>query len=212
MAEPGTDAAEGDGSRTAASVTRAAGWRVPSGTTTLSGLPDAWIDGALVPSDLITAGTPADDAADSRDALEVRHAELAEFGRSEAMIRRWRGWSFLRRNRASEADGSSEPVSSDAPADLDLVALAAEDDLLLDADEHVWTDLTLAALEETDSDDAWTPVPDRSGPGAEVHGGPWSALAEELQGAEHGSTEPAPDTTPSTTLELEEEFWARGTR
>lgn len=200
MAEPGTDAAEGDGSRTAASVTRAAGWRVPSVTTTLSGLPDAWIDSAPVPP----TGAAASAEADNHDTLGVPADELAEFGRSEAMIRRWRGWSFRRRNRAAERS------TSDAPADLDLVALAAEDDLLLDADEHAWTDLTLAALEDTDSDDAWTPDPDPSGP--EAPDGPWSALAEELQRAEPGSAETAPDATASTTLELEEEFWARGTR
>ncbi len=212
MAEPGTDAAEGDGSRTAASVTRAAGWRVPSVTTTRPGLPDTWIDGALVPSDLITTASPTDDASDSGDAPVGSGGALAEFGRSEAMIRRRRGWSFRRRNRGVEADDAAESIAADAPTDLDLVALAAEDDLLLDADAHVWTDLTLAALEETDSDDAWTPIRDQSGPAADVHEGPWSALAEELQGAEPDSSEHAPDTTPSTTPDLEEEFWARGTR
>lgn len=202
MAGPGTDAAEGDGSRTAASVTRAAGWRVPSVTTTLSGLPDAWIDSAPVPP--TGAAASAEAATDNHDTLGVPTGELAEFGRSEAMIRRWRGWSLRRRNRAAERSNSH------APADLDLVALAAEDDLLLDSDEHAWTDLTLAALEDTDSDDAWTPSPDPSV--AEASDGPWSKLAKELRGAEPGSAEPAPDTTPSTTLELEEEFWARGTR
>jgi hypothetical protein len=180
-------------------VTRGAGWRVPSVTTTRPGLPDAWIDGAPVP----TTGGAANAAEAGRDTPGTAAGELAEFGRSEAMIRRWRGWSFRRRDR------EAEPSTLDAPADLDLVALAAEDDLLLDADDQAWTDLTLAALEDTDSDDAWTPGPDPSG--VEAADGPWSTFAEELQ-TESGFATTAPDVTESTTLELEEEFWARGTR
>jgi hypothetical protein len=167
---------------------------VPSVVTTKSGLPTAWIDPAADPS----AATVTDEHAVESTTSRTH----AEFGQTEAMVRRRRWWPFLGKYREPEF-----PDVTESP-DIDLVAL--------DADDEAWTDLTLAALEEPAAD------ADASMPGIDgfdgfdgfdsvmaAGDGPWSALADELQERDaHQFAEPAPRGTDSTAHELETEFWA----
>jgi hypothetical protein len=200
VAEPGTDAAAGDGSRSAARVNRAPGWRVPSVTITRPGVPDAWIDGGSGPAVIASSSPGAVDEPSHRP-------ELAEFGRAEAMIRRWRGWSFRARRREPTAGGRAFAFAATDTADLDLVALEAEDD--------AWTDVALASLEETDPHDTWSTGPRTDDPGAPA--GPWSLLAEELPPDDlkldaPGEIDAPLDAPAPDSSDLEAEFWAEGTR
>jgi hypothetical protein len=165
---------------------------VPSSPISSSGLPEHWIARPI--------GSPAeadDEAATTTDTKP----DLAEFGRAEAMLRRWPRWSLRRRRRSSEP---AEPPAGE-PTELDLVALGADDELAAFEEALSWTDLSLAALDD-DTDDAWVPTAT-----VDSHEGPWSILAEELQGDDTAAPD-TPDLGPATPLELEDEFWARGTR
>jgi hypothetical protein len=188
VAAPGTDAAEGD---EGASPARATGWRVPSVETTESGLPDGWLE--------LEPDQPAAIVAEPSPPESGGRGETTEFGRAEVTLRPRRRWSLRRK--------SQEPELSDViePADIDLIALGADDE------DQVWTDLTLAALEEPDASDGGASMAGIdafacSSPGAE---GPWSLLADDLtEPGQDQFMESAPRGAESTALELEEEFWA----
>lgn len=185
---------------------------------TESGLPGSWIDEPPAPVPWAGAhGNGGPTAIETAPGSAV--SEPAAFGRSDVMIRRWRGWSFsFRRRHAQEtsrddtrdelaAPGELEPGELEPgelePVELDLVALA---------DEESWTELTLAALDGTDGDpDAWSPDLDADPASVDTATGPWATLAEEPAEPEAGFLAvEAKD--PTTAPELEEEFWARGPR
>ncbi|MGZ8763606.1 MAG: hypothetical protein ACXW2Y_09800, partial [Acidimicrobiia bacterium] len=142
--------------------------------TTQSGLPAAWIDSEPAASTALVA-EPSSASTTSSAGAEGR--EVAEFGQADAMFRRGRGWTFwnwsFRRRRHETERADVDAPADDAPADVDLVALGAEDE--------AWTDLTLAALEEPDTADAWVPGSEVAGSSTEPLDGPWSVLAEELR-------------------------------
>jgi hypothetical protein len=186
VAALGTDAAEGDEDR---SWARATGWRVPSVVTTESGIPVGWLD--LVP------GRSAVIGAEPNPAESRGRGEIAEFGRAEVMLRPRRRWSLRRKSHESEPGDGLEP------ADIDLIALGADDD-------SAWTDVALAGLVEPDASDG-----NRSMTGIDTFAfvsrgrdGPWSLLADELREPDQDHlTEPAPRGSESAALQLEELFW-----
>ena len=206
------DAAEGDGGRSAAASERATGWRVPSVERTRSGLPLDWHEDdpdRVVPVVALPLPTEIEPSPPTGEIDEP--TEPAPPSR--------RRWSLRRRRR------DPEPVDSAEPSELDLVALANED-------EQMWSDAALAALEEPGVTGSVT-----AAAVAEVFtsgrgdGGPWSELAEEVQvrelqaelraRAEHDdptravgpidtSTELTSSAVEPARLELEDEFWAEG--
>ena len=200
MAGPGTDAAEGDGSRSADPSSRLTGWRVPSVVATQSGLPGAWID-PHPPPPLPDATQPATELPESREPDET-----AAFGQPTA-LRHGPRWSLRRRRRRPPVP--ERTVMSAAERTVDVSRGEVDLDLVaLDEEEWAWTDHALAALEEPDDPEAWLPghaligSPELS-PAAT---GPWSELTEALE-TDDGDAPPTADRDQPTELDLEAEFW-----
>jgi hypothetical protein len=204
VASPGTDAAEGDGSRSTALSARATGWRVPSVERTESAIPREWLAPFAAPIIPLAAPT-APAAADVADVAEPTD-EHGELGPHESKPKSRRRWT-LRRRRWERAD---EALEFPEPADLDLMALAPDDE-----DDHAWSELTLVSLGEGALGDT-----DPTGPGVDgSRDDPWSLLADErerhpqidparqVEAVNHG-TELAMGETEAEASELENEFWA----
>ncbi len=207
MAGPGTDAAEGDGSRSADSSSRLTGWRVPSVVPTESVLPSVWIDPQ--PALLLPLPDAIDAAPEpATTLLEAGDPGGTTFGQPTA-LRQGPRWFLRRRTRRTTPDDAA-PVDAAAAADggrgvdtdvdLDLVAL--------DEEERVWTDRALAALEEPDEPDAWMSGPEAIGSPAASRAttDPWSELTEALE-IDDDDDSPAADRDQPTELDLEAEFW-----
>ncbi len=198
MAEPGTDAVEGDEGRRASVSPCPTGWRVPSTRRSRSGLPLGWQNiGTTQIAPIVSLPFPAKTHARAAPATEKAT---------------WRRWSLRRRN--------AEPELSHAgvPAVLDLVALAENEGEY----EQLWSDAALAELAApADSGAADSDVPATAGEvfaSDETGNDPWSILAEEVQVRElqveiHGLEESAPG-EPAKAIglidnpsELADEFW-----
>ncbi len=189
------DAAEGDSTRSAEASSRPTGWRVPSTPRTKSSLPIDWHHdepGRIARVVARPSGTETNPETESSPPMDQTDVS------AEPMTPSRRRWSLRRRSR------EPEPFDSVVP-DIDLVALAADD-------ERIWDDAALAALEEPEPADSVAPR--AAAEEFTLHAAydeQWLDLTEDQPHSDLDDftfTAPASDGEQPTGLPLEQEFWA----